>query len=159
MDKQNRINNLTQEISENSHDVRENAFHGEQKDKLRLIEFAMREEQRLLNNLPGTPPMTFGLGSSMTVKYLSADVPAFTATIVAIDIIPIFEWDDDYEPRYKAFLAEWELMRSNGKVVGELKGTPLSVHSPLAQAIYGKINGTYNVVVEGAVHNVEVAFC
>ena len=131
MDKKAKLEQLIQTSSENNQDVRENTFYNELKDQQKLIEYELREEQRLLNSLPGTPPMTFGLGSKCRVKYLGGEVPEFVANIVADNVMPDFTKSE----------------------------TPLSVHTPLVRAIYGKINGTYRVVVDEEVYFVEVAFC
>jgi len=116
--------------SENTHDVRENAFSQELKAQRELLEHELREERRLLNALPVAPPMTFGLGSRVLVRYLNEDIPEFTVVIVEDNVIPDVTKDITY----------------------------ISVHAPLAKTIYGKIGGEYRVVVKGVVHNVEVAF-
>lgn len=143
-------------MSEDSGDIAENSFFNEQRDKKRIIEYSLSEEYRLTSNLPGLPPMTFCIGSHIRVKYLGDEIPPFCATIVSEDIIPFFEWQDDYSQRYKEYTEQWESKRLLNTELGELVGTPICVHSNLVKAVYGKISGVYRVVVEDIIYRVEV---
>jgi transcription elongation GreA/GreB family factor len=155
MDREQQIQELALKSSEDSADKSENSFYHELKDKQKLLEYELNEEQRLLNSLPGIPPMTFGLGSNVRIKYLGGEIPEFTATIVPDNEIPFFEFDSDFEAKRADFKTR---MNKSGKNP-DILGTPLSVHSPLAQAIYGKTNGVYKVIADGEVHRVEAEFC
>ena len=132
MDKKQQLEKLIQESHDNSHDKSENTFYQELKDQQKLLEYELREEQRLLNNLPGRPPGTFGLGSHCRIRYKDDKVPAFTAELVAENVIPDLS---SQEP------------------------TKLSIHSALGKVIYGKISGTYRVVVGNKISYVEVEAC
>ena len=156
MDKQKQIEEISKARSEDTHDIRENTYANELRDKQKLLEYELMEEQRLMNSLPGTPPQTFGLGSHVLVEYLSGGIPEFVATIVPENEVPFFEFDEDYEEKERAFKKR---RTESGKPLNLIKGTPLSVHSPLARTIYGMIGGVYRVVVDEEVHSVKVSFC
>ena len=156
MDILKQIEELSKARSEDTHDLRENTYANELKDKQKLLEYEIMEEHRRLNSLPGTPPQTFRLGSHVRVKYLSGVIEEFVATIVPENEIPFFEFEDDFEQKKEAYQKRRE---NSSKGLYDIEGTPLSVHSPLASTVYGKVNGVYRVVVDEEVHEVEVEFC